>query len=161
MTKFCNFFPAQNVAFMVLKTTGRISRFQRKNRFEKRCILTRDIYKIVFWLCEPNQTVSQKQILINISGNIGSFYKPIFALKPWDRAGHFEYHESYILSRKKMTKFGHLPQKWSKKAILGENLSYWCKTGIHLSICELLRGGISWNIPYISQLFFHFVMQCI
>ena len=73
-------------------------------------------YKIVFWLCEPNQTVSQKQILINISGNIGSFYKPIFALKPWDRAGCFEYRESYILNGKKITKFGHLPQKWTLKS---------------------------------------------
>ena len=31
MSKFCHFPLAQNVAFMVLKTTGTISRFQRKN----------------------------------------------------------------------------------------------------------------------------------
>ena len=113
--KFCESFFNLFVAFMVLKTIVSISRFQRKNRFEKRTNLARDIFKNVLRLGEPNQTAGWKQFFIDISSNIGSFYKPIFALKPWDRAGHFEYHESYILSRKKMTKFGHLPQKWSKK----------------------------------------------
>ena len=43
MAIFCHYFPAQNLAFMVFKMTRWISWFQRKNRFEKRCILTRDI----------------------------------------------------------------------------------------------------------------------
>ena len=56
-------------------------------RYVQNCFLT-------FW-AKPNR--KPKQILVNISGNIGSFYKPIFALKPWDCAGRFEYLESYIL----------------------------------------------------------------
>ena len=31
----------------------------------------------------------------NISGPDAYFSKPIFALKPWARAGRFEYHEPY------------------------------------------------------------------
>ena len=52
------------------------------------------------------------------SGCIG--FQTLFVLKPRDPASRFEYYESYILSRKKMTKFGHLPQKWSKKRHFAE-----------------------------------------
>ena len=44
---FINFF-TPFVTFIVLNTTVLISRFQRKNRFEKRTTLGRDIYKNVF-----------------------------------------------------------------------------------------------------------------
>ena len=80
---------------MVLKMTGLSSRFQRKNRFWKICNGSWDIVQNVskytglvwrpyFW-----------HILLNISGPGAYFSKPIFALKPWAQAGHFEYHEAY------------------------------------------------------------------
>ena len=53
---------------MVLKRIIFISRFQRKNQFEKRTNLVQDIFKCVFRLGEPNQTAAWKQFLIDISG---------------------------------------------------------------------------------------------
>ena len=43
----------------------------------------------------PNQTCIFWDILANISGPVAYFSKPIFALKPWAQAGHFEYHKPY------------------------------------------------------------------
>ena len=94
---------------------------------------------LTFW-AKPNR--QPKQILVNFSGNIGSFYKPIFALKPWDRAGHFEYHESYILSRKRITKFRHLPQKWSKKSHFAEKSELTVKNGYSFEYLWALKR---WN----------------
>ena len=94
---------------------------------------------LTFW-AKPNR--QPKQILVNILGNIGSFYKPIFALKPWDRAGHFEYHESYILSRKKITKFRHLPQKWSKKSHFAEKSELMVQNGYSFGYLWALKR---WN----------------
>ena len=86
---------------MVLKTIVSISRFQRKNRFEKRTNLARDIFKNVLRLGEPNQTASWKQFLIDISSNVWSFYKPNVALKPWNQDGRFDYHKGHKQIEKK------------------------------------------------------------
>ena len=34
-------------------------------------------------------------VTVHISSNIGSFYKPIFALKPWNQDGRFDHHKSH------------------------------------------------------------------
>ena len=86
------------IGFMVFKTTGLDSRFQRKNRFWKMCTESRDIGQNVSKICLPNQTSKIWHILADISGLSAYFSKPIFALKPWVRAGHFEYHEPYNLN---------------------------------------------------------------
>ena len=54
----------QNVAFIVLKMTGMISQFQRKNRFVKQPNTARDIdFKICFCLMVWSDSQSQKTIL--------------------------------------------------------------------------------------------------
>ena len=63
MAIFCEFFFDLFVAFMEVKTTVLISRFQCKNRFEKRSNQARDIFKNVLRLGEPNQTVGWKQFV--------------------------------------------------------------------------------------------------
>ena len=100
---------------MVLKTIVSILRFQWKNRLEKRTNLAHDISKNVLRLCKPNQTAGRKQFFIDFSSNIGSFYKPIFALKPWNQDGRFDYHKSHKQIKKLLTKFGRVTQKWPKK----------------------------------------------
>ena len=80
---------------MVLKTTVLITRFQCKNRFEKRSNQARDIFKNVLRLGEPNQTAGWKQFLIDISGQVAPFFKPIFALKPCNQDGRFDYNKSH------------------------------------------------------------------
>ena len=70
-----------------------------------------------------------------------------FCVKPWDCAGSFEYHESYVLSEKNDKVWTFTSKNGLKKVILWKDLSRCCKTGIHLSISKPLRGGISWNIP--------------
>ena len=72
------------VPFIVLKTTVSIPRFQCKNRFEKRTTVGRDICKNVFKHGTPNQTATPFCFFSNISAQGGPFFKPIFALKPWD-----------------------------------------------------------------------------
>ena len=83
------------IVFMVFKMTGSDSRFQRKNRFWKICIESQDINKKVSKIGVPNQTTEIWHFFVNISGLGAYFSKPIFALQPWVRAGHFEYHEHY------------------------------------------------------------------
>ena len=79
--------------FIVLKTTVLNTRFQRKNRFEKRTTLGWDICKNVFRHGKPNQTTNQYWFFLNISAQTGSFFKPIFALKPCVQDGRFEYNK--------------------------------------------------------------------
>ena len=69
--------------------------FQRKNRFWKTCSESQDINKKVSKISLPNQTTKIWHILTDISGLGAYFSKLIFALKPWVRAGQFEYHEPY------------------------------------------------------------------
>ena len=78
------------IGFMVFKTTSSISWFQCKNQFWK-IDISKKLSKIGF----PNQTSKIWHILADISGLGAYFSKPIFALKPWDWAGRFEYHEPY------------------------------------------------------------------
>ena len=89
---------AQIMGFMVFKSTGLDSQFQRKNRFWKICTESRDITKKVSEIGLPNQTSKIWHILADISGLGAYFSKPIFALKPWDWARRFEYHEPYNLN---------------------------------------------------------------
>ena len=83
------------MGFMVLKTTGLSSRFQRKKRFWKKRIRSQDIGQNVPKLRSPNQTSLFWDFLANISGPDAFFSKPFFALKPWAQAGRFEYHEAH------------------------------------------------------------------
>ena len=83
------------MGFMVVKSSGSDSRFQRKNRFWKICTESQDITKKVSKIGLPNQTSKIWHILADISGLGAYFSKPIFALKPWVRAGRFEYHEPH------------------------------------------------------------------
>ena len=83
------------IGFMVFKTTGSDSRFQRKNWFWKICPKSWDIGQNVSKICLPNQTSKISHILADISGLCAYFSKPIFALKPWVWADCFEYHEPY------------------------------------------------------------------
>ena len=66
-----------------------------KNRVEKLPNLAKDILKNVLRLGEPNQTARWKQFLIDILGQVDPFFKPIFALKPLDQDGCFEYNKRY------------------------------------------------------------------
>ena len=86
-----------------------------KNRVEKLPNLAKDILKNVLRLGEPNQTARWKQFLIDILGQVDPFFKPIFALKPCNQDGRFDYHKSHKQIEKKMSKFGRVPQKWPKK----------------------------------------------
>ena len=99
------------VAFMLLKKIVSMSRFQRKNRFEKRTNMARDIFKIVLRLGDPDQTAGWKQFLIDISSNIGCSYKPILALKLWNQDGCADYHKSHKQIEKKITKICPVPKK--------------------------------------------------
>ena len=83
------------IGFMVFKTTGLSSQFQRKNLFWKICTGSRDMNQNVPKFRSPNQTCIFWDVLANISGLGAYFSKPIFALKPWAQAGRFEYHEAY------------------------------------------------------------------
>ena len=60
----------QIVGFMVFKSTGLDSRFQRKNRFWKICTETQDIIKKVSKISLPNQTSKIWHILADISMHI-------------------------------------------------------------------------------------------
>ena len=96
------------IGFMVFKSTGTISRFQRTNRFWKICNESQDNTKKLSKIGLPNQTSKIWHILADISGLGQYFLKPIFALKPWAQAGRFEYHEAYKLKKKKLSyKGGH------------------------------------------------------
>ena len=81
------------IGFMVFKSTGSDSWFQRKNRFWKIYIGSRDIrqnmskFEGLVWF------VKFWHIFVNILGSDAYFSKPIFALKPWAQAGRFEYNE--------------------------------------------------------------------
>ena len=83
------------IGFMVLKTTGLGSRFQRTNWFWKVCPKSRDINQTVPKFRSPNQACIFSDVSANISRPFAYFSKPIFALKPWAQAGRFEYHEPY------------------------------------------------------------------
>ena len=71
------------------------SRFQRKNRFWKICIGSRDIQQNMSKFEGLVWFVKFWHIFVNISGSDTYFSKPIFALKPWAQAGRFEYNEPY------------------------------------------------------------------
>ena len=88
------------MGFMVLKTTGLNSQFQRKKRFWKKHIGSQDISQNVPKFRSPNQTSIFWDFLANISGPDACFSKPFLALKLWAQAGRFEYHKAY--TRKKI-----------------------------------------------------------
>ena len=82
------------MGFIILKTFGSSSLFQRKNRFLKMCPVAWVICQNVINFGLPNQTFSFHHNLVNISGLDAYFSKPIFALKSWARAERFEYNEA-------------------------------------------------------------------
>ena len=73
---------------MVFKSTG-------KNQFWKIRTESQVITKKLSKIGIPNQTIKIWHIFADILGLGADFSKPIFALKPWDWAGRFEYHEPY------------------------------------------------------------------
>ena len=83
------------MGFMVLKTAGLSSRFQRKNRFWKIYNESWDIAQNVSNFAGLVWKADFQHFFGNILGPDAYFSKPIFALKPWVRAGQFEYHEPY------------------------------------------------------------------
>ena len=103
------------VPFIVLTTTVSIPRFQCKNRFEKRTTVGRDTCKNVFKHAMPNQTVIPFCFFSIISAQGGLFFKPIFALKPWDQGGRFGYNKRYKRSFLKSKNFPREPRKWPQK----------------------------------------------
>ena len=98
---FINFF-TPFVPFIVLKTIVLNTRIQRKNRFEKQPTLSRDIEEKTILTRGLVWHAMLKNIFANISAQDGSFFKPIFALKPWVQDGRFEYNKRYKLSKKKL-----------------------------------------------------------
>ena len=74
------------MGFMVFKSTGSDSRFQRKNRFWKICTESQDITKKVSKIGLPNQTSKIWHILTDISVLGAYFSKPSFVLKLWAQA---------------------------------------------------------------------------
>ena len=124
---FINFF-APFVRFIVLKTFVLNTRFQRKNRFEKRTTLGWDICKNVFQHGMPNQTTNQYCFFLNISAQTGSFFKPIFALKPCVQDGRFEYNKRYKPSKKNYENFGPWTSKITSKTLnCGKTGPDWAK----------------------------------
>ena len=85
----------QIMGFMVFKSTGLDSRFQRKNRFWKICTGSRDIGQNMSNFAGLVWKADFGHFFGNILGLRTYFSKPIFALKPWVRAGWFEYHEPH------------------------------------------------------------------
>ena len=112
MAKFCKKIFNLFVAFMVVKTTVLISRFQRKNRFVKRPYIAWDIDEKLFSTGGLVWLTKSQNIFEDILGQVGSFFKPIFALKPWDWDNRFEYHKSHKPIEIYFTKFGRVPLKW-------------------------------------------------
>ena len=86
------------MGFMVFKSTGLDSQFQRKKWFSKICTESRDIGKNVSNFAGLVWKADFGHVLADISGLGAHFSKPIFALKPWVQASRFEYHEPHNLS---------------------------------------------------------------
>ena len=63
----------------------------------------------------------------------GPFFKPIFALKPWDYDGRFEYNKRYKQSFKKSEDFAREPQKWPQKPKIAGKLELIGKKGFSFS----------------------------
>ena len=131
---------------MVLKTTGTNSQFQRKNRFEKRYNLTRDIYNIVYWLCKPNQA---KNRFLSISRAIlGLFTNQFFhwnrEIVPWKLHSELG----------KMTIFGHFPQKWSKKSCFAEKSGLMVQNGGSFEYLCALKKSNQLKYPIHQPTFF-------
>ena len=116
------------IGFMVFKTIGSDSRFQRKNRFWKICTESRDIGQNMWNFAGLIWKADFGNVLADISGLGAYFSKPIFAFKPWFKAGRFEYHEPYnpnkfFFTYKGVRHFIEIaspqaksPQKWKKQS---------------------------------------------
>ena len=132
MDRILNIFMVPFVPFIVLKTTVSISRFQRKNRFEKRPTLGWDIWENPFLAGGLVWCAVLKYIFANISAQSGSFFKPIFALKPWDWDGHFEYNKKVQTKKNKIKKFVLICQKLPQKPKIAEKLDLIWQNGYSL-----------------------------
>ena len=98
--KIVIYFFSPFVPFIVLKTTVLNTRFQRKNRFEKRPSLSQDIEEKAILVRGLVWHSMLKHLFANISAQGGSFFKPIFALKPCVQDGRFEYNKRYKRCKK-------------------------------------------------------------
>ena len=74
-----------------------------------------------------------KNIFANISAHGGPFFKSIFALKPWDGDGRFEYSKRDRWSFQKSEDFAHEPQKWPQKPKIAGKLELIGKKGFSFS----------------------------
>ena len=83
------------MGFMVFKSTGLDSRFQRKNLVSKLCTESRDIGQNVSNFAGLVWKANFGHFFGNILGLSAHFSKSIFALKLWVQAGQFEYHEPH------------------------------------------------------------------
>ena len=84
----------------------------------------------------PGLRYLRKNIFVNISAQGGSFFKPIFALKPWDQDGCFEYNKRYKRSKKVYDNFVHKRQKSPQKPKIAGNLTWLGKVAFHSGICD-------------------------
>jgi len=66
--------------------------------------------KMYFNTAHQTKQPTKKWVFSNISAQGGSFFKPIFALKPWDRDGGFEYNKRFKQSKKYVENSVHEPQ---------------------------------------------------
>ena len=66
-----------------------------ENRFEKQPTIGRGIWENPLMAGGLVWRAMFKNIFANILAHAGPFFKPIFALKPWDRDGRFEYNKRY------------------------------------------------------------------
>ena len=108
----------------------------------KRTTVGRDTCKNVLKHAMPNQTVIPFCFFSIISAQGGLFFKPIFALKPWDQGGRFGYNKRYKRSFLKSEIFCHEPRKWPKKPKIAGKLELIGKKGFSF---RYLWPLIEWN----------------
>ena len=128
-------FPQNHFLYTIFEVNGQILSFpphsecsfhgnqnDRQNLMvsTQKLIVKRPILSRIFWLkyvivWRFGLAHKVQRIFCIYLGSGCIVYKTDLSLKLWACAGHFEYHESYILSGGKITTYGHLPQKLSKK----------------------------------------------
>ena len=80
------------VGLIVFQGTSLSSEFERKKWFWEVCSWFQDTKQNVPNVRLPSQTCLFSDILANVLRPSAYLLMPIFALKPWDQVGHFEYH---------------------------------------------------------------------
>ena len=85
--------------FIVLKTNVSVPWFRCKIVYKTGHPGPRYLRKTK-WGCGLVWRAMFKNIFANISAHVGPIFKPIFALKPWDGDGRFEYNKRYKRTKK-------------------------------------------------------------